>query len=43
MVLQAISLPCMVILTGALQRGGVVLLLSAAVMLAGVAAGTLFL
>ena len=42
-VLPAISLPCMVILAGALQRLSVVVMLSAAVMLVGVIAGALFL
>ena len=42
-VLPAISLPCMFILAGALQRLSTVVLLSAAVMLVGVIAGAMFL
>jgi uncharacterized protein len=42
-VLPAISLPCMFILAGELQRLSVVVMLSAAVMLVGVIAGALFL
>jgi uncharacterized membrane protein YraQ (UPF0718 family) len=42
-VLPAISLPCMMLLGGALQRFRVVALLSAGVMIVGIAAGTLFL
>ena len=42
-VLPAISLPCMMLLGGALQRFRVVVLLSIGVMVVGIAAGTLFL
>jgi uncharacterized membrane protein YraQ (UPF0718 family) len=42
-VLPAISLPCMVILAGALQRLNVVVVLALAVMVLGVAVGTLFI
>jgi len=42
-VLPAISLPCMVLLGGALQRFRLIATLSIAVMLVGVAAGVLFL
>ena len=42
-VLPAISLPCMMLLGGALQRFRVVALLSGAVMAAGIAAGVMFL
>jgi uncharacterized membrane protein YraQ (UPF0718 family) len=42
-VLPAISLPCMVLLGGALQRFRVVALLSIGVMVVGIAAGALFL
>jgi uncharacterized membrane protein YraQ (UPF0718 family) len=42
-VLPAISLPCMIMLGGALQRFRVVALLSIAVMVVGIAAGALFL
>jgi len=42
-VLPVISLPCMMLLGGALQRFRVVALLSVAVMMAGIAAGALFL
>ena len=42
-VLPAISLPCMMLLGGALQRFRVVALLSAGVMIVGIAAGALFL
>jgi uncharacterized membrane protein YraQ (UPF0718 family) len=42
-VLPAISLPCMVLLGGALQRFRLVATLSVAVMLAGIAAGIIFL
>jgi hypothetical protein len=42
-VLPAISLPCMVLLGGALQRFRVVVLLSIGVMVVGIAAGALFL
>ena len=39
----AISLPCMMVLGGALQRFRVVALLSIGVMVVGIAAGALFL
>ncbi len=42
-VLPAISLPCMMLLGGALQRFRVVALLSVGVMIVGIAAGALFL
>ena len=42
-VLPAISLPCMMLLGGALQRFRVVALLSAAVILVGIVAGVMFL
>lgn len=42
-VLPAISLPCMMLLGGALQRFRVVVLLSIGVMIVGIAAGALFL
>ena len=42
-VLPAISLPCMMLLGGALQRFRVVALLSIGVMIVGIAAGALFL
>ena len=42
-VLPAISLPCMMLLAGALQRFRLVALLSVGVMIAGIAAGALFL
>jgi uncharacterized membrane protein YraQ (UPF0718 family) len=42
-VLPAISLPCMMLLGGALQRFRVVALLSMGVMIVGIAAGALFL
>ena len=42
-VLPAISLPCMMLLGGALQRFRLVAWLSAAVMVVGMAAGVMFL
>lgn len=42
-VLPAISLPCMMLLGGSLQRFRVVALLSIAVMIVGIPAGALFL
>jgi uncharacterized membrane protein YraQ (UPF0718 family) len=42
-VLPAISLPCMMLLGGALQRFRLVAMLSAAVMVVGIAAGVMFL
>jgi len=42
-VLPAISLPCMMLLGGSLQRFRMVAMLSAAVMLVGIAAGVIFL
>ena len=42
-VLPAVSLPCMGILAGAFQRLAIVLWLAAAVMILGVAVGTLFI